>query len=134
VQHIRKRKILICFELCTPVRYGTVQLSMRKYHTWISATRAKYPVLMVLDSTDERIKISLESLEISPSSPSESDKSTQSTHFSSKQRYIEIAHDPLLFSVAQGMTVLRETLTQNITFNRRESVLLLVLYSVVLQP
>jgi hypothetical protein len=58
---------------------------------------------MVLDSTDESRKISLESLEISPSSPSESDKSTQSTHFSSKQRYIEITHDPLLFSVAQGI-------------------------------
>ncbi len=34
----------------------------------------------------------------------------------------EITHDPLLFSAAQGIywTVLRETLTQYITFNRGE--------------
>ncbi len=52
------------------------------------------------------------------------------------QRYIEINQDPLLFCVAHGihiLIVLRETLTQYITFHgggRGESVLL---YSVVLQ-
>jgi hypothetical protein len=51
------------------------------------------------------------------------------------QRYTEITHGPLLFSVAQGifLTVQRETLTQYITFKRGgrgESVLL---YTVVLQ-
>ncbi len=36
------------------------------------------------------------------------------------QRYIEITHDPFLFSIAQGIFWLspRETLTQYITFNR----------------